>query len=221
MAKKNKAAKSKNKIFNSDPFVNLKGFAVFEPENKSSEQAVQKDPPVEIYGSFADEMEMLGVKQLPGSVAADESNDSLSAPVKKEPVETDEEIFLAAMGAFSVCFDESIPDETSLPPIAVPRRLKQMKRGKLTPDATLDLHGCLCAEVVGRLNHFLQNAEHNDWHTLLVITGKGLHSKDGEAVLRDEVERFLNAEGKQLIAEWGRAPKQFGGNGALVLFRRK
>ena len=98
------------------------------------------------------------------------------------------------------------------------RKIKQIKQGKLIPDASLDLHGFQCVEALRKLNHFLQNGQHHGWQTLLVITGKGLHSEAGEPALRNEIERFLSAEGKKQVTEWSRAPRQYGGDGALILF---
>jgi DNA-nicking Smr family endonuclease len=39
-------------------------------------------------------------------------------------------------------------------------------------------------------------------------------------VLRDEAEKILEEHRKTLIAEWGRAPRQYGGEGALVIFMK-
>ncbi len=219
MVKKKRPVKTKKNEFNSAPFVNLKGFAVSEPEKSGQEPSFARVSRVDMYGTFAEEMAMLGVEQL----NEDETVVSTIEPTMvatKEKLQTDEELFLAAMDEFPVSFDDHFPKEVSSA-VAVPHRLKQIKRGKMAPDATLDLHGCLRDEVANKLNHFIQNCRHHNWNTLLVITGKGLHSKGGEAVLRNEVEHFLVAEGKQQVAEWGRAPKQYGGSGALILFLRK
>ncbi|MCD6581475.1 MAG: Smr/MutS family protein, partial [Desulfuromusa sp.] len=133
---------------------------------------------------------------------------------------TDKELFLTAMGNLPVRFKDHLP-ENNLQPLAVPRRMKQLKQAKLTPDASLDLHGCQRTEVEEKLRYFLQNAQHKDWQTLLVITGKGLHSDAGKPILRDAAELFLSGEGRKIVAEWGRATKQYGGDGALIVFLRK
>ncbi|MDX2495182.1 MAG: Smr/MutS family protein [Desulfuromusa sp.] len=225
MAKKKKTAKSKKQEFNQDPFRNLKGFAVSEPEKKELKPPEQKRSYEKVFGSFAEEMEMLGVEQLrPGVdiekefVDAPSVTDNFTDETKDQ---TDEELFFAAVNGFSVRFQDHLPDENQPGMKAVPRRMKQLKQGNLTPDASLDLHGCLRAEVVEKLRHFLQNAQQQAWQTLLVITGKGLHSEDGTTILRDEAEQFLSGEGQKFVAEWGRAPKQYGGDGALILFLRK
>ena len=168
---------------------------------------------------------MLGVKHLNSDDETEEgdfdSHSVLDNPTVEIEEQTDEELFLAAVTGFSSHFEDHLPEERLPEAKAVPRRMKQLKQGTLTPDASLDLHGCLRDEVVGKLRHFLENAQHQNWQTLSVITGKGLHSEDGRSILRDEAERFLSSEGKKLVAEWGRAPRQYGGDGALILFLRK
>jgi len=225
MAKKKKLAKVKKQEFNHDPFNNLKGFTVSEPEKKEQQPPDQKRTYEKVFGTFAEEMEMLGVEQLEAESDIEESLfdvpvviDSSADGMKDQ---TDEELFFAAVNGFSVRFKDHLLDESQPGMKAVPRRMKQLKQGNLTPDASLDLHGCLRIEVVAKLRHFLQDAQYRGWQTLLVITGKGLHSEDGKSILRDEAEQFLAGEGKEVVAEWSRAPKQYGGDGALILFLRK
>ena len=163
-------------------------------------------------------MKLLGVQQLNQTEPIEEGElDGLTA-VDNLDVDTSEEaVFLAAMGDLKVTFADSFVTENPRP-TAMAKRIKQVKQGRLTPDASLDLHGLQRVDVVEKLQYFLQNAQHHGWKTLLVITGKGLHSEDGESVLRNEVERYLSAAGKQQIVEWSRAPRQYGGDGALILF---
>jgi len=224
MARKKKTVKSKRPDFNNNPFNHLKGFALSGQEKAQSELPVAESVPDENFGLFATEMNMLGVKQLnqTGLVEGEELDYSISAEEIPDQGEdqSEEALFLAAMGELSVSFKDSfVKEEPRFE--AMPKRIKQVKQGKLTPDASLDLHGLQCTEVVDKLQYFFQNARHHGWQTLLVITGKGLHSEDGEPVLRNEVERYLSAEGGKQLVEWSRAPKQYGGSGALILFLPK
>jgi len=223
MAKKRKIAKSKNCEFNSDPFSHLKGFAVSAADKDEPTPPVQREFSRDVVGSFAAEMEMLGVKKINSeSDAGDKLREYPPGPSSsvESEVPTDEEIFLTAMGDLTVNFRDCISDN-AVPVLAEPRRIKQLKRGKLSPEASLDLHGCMRSEVVQKLIHFLDDSLHQGMKTVLVITGKGLHSEDGTPILRDEVESFLSDGGQKQVAEWGRAPKQYGGSGALILFLRK
>lgn len=224
MAKKKKQSKSKKHDFNNDPFSNLKGFAVSALEQKEQQPFSPEPVKREVIGSFSEEMEKLGIRQLNKDSDLEEEMQDCLLPtdnvVEKPKGQTDEELFLTAMGDLRVNFKEQLPEDDSQP-LAVPRRMKQLKRGKLTPDASLDLHGCQRAEVEEKLRNFLKNAQHQGWQTLLVITGKGLHSDTGKPILRDAVEQFFSGEGRKLVAEWGRATKQYGGDGAFILFLRK
>ena len=223
MAKK-KFSNSKKTDFNSDPFNDLKGFVISDLQKEEKAVMAQKIPRQPIFGSFTDEMKMLGVKQLNDDIDTESEDSGGFLPsdhkVTTSREQTEEDVFMAAMGDLSVKFKDHFPEE-DLPLAAAPKRMKQLKQGRLTPDASLDLHGFKCVDVVERLRHFLKNCQHQGWQTLLVITGKGLHSEMGEPVLRNEAERFLSGEGRKLVVEWGRAPKQYGGDGALILFLRK
>ncbi|MFO7576256.1 MAG: Smr/MutS family protein [Pelovirga sp.] len=228
MAKKPPVKGCRQKVrSNNSPFSSLKGLAVTDGQRKvpvdpSSvlPDAGQEDEPVD----FAARMSALGVDRL-----APDDSDGGPAPcdrVTPEPPAaagrplSDDELFLEAMASLNVPRPDPLPSaqQQDQPP---PRRMKRLRRGDLVPQATLDLHGLQRRDVAAKMRSLLQNARHHGWEVLLVITGKGLHSEQGEAVLRQEVETFITTHGHGQIAEWGRAPRQYGGDGALVLFLRR
>lgn len=226
MGKKKKSAKTaiKKNEFNCDPFKNLKGFAVSAP-GVDKEPVPQAEPDLEVPKSFSAEMEKLGVRKLELDEGHEESfgdspsSDTDPALLAETEDLSDADLFLSALGELTVNFSESF-SEDSIPSQAEPRRMKQLKQGKITPDASLDLHGCKRLDVAAKISYFLQNSQHHGYRTVIVITGKGLHSESGEAVLREEAERFLTSQSCDVVVEWGRAPKQYGGSGALVVFLR-
>lgn len=221
MAKK---VSQKNTEFSSNPFKSLKGFAVSAPDEPAQKETeAPAAEPVEAVGSFADEMALLGVQRFDSQEEERENEPGESLPQADLPassLRSEDAEFLQAMEQLQVRFSDQLPEPLETPS-ASPRRMKMLKQGKLTPDASLDLHGLRRDEVGQKLGFFLQNAQHQGLRTLLIITGKGLHSESGEALLRSEAERFLANEGGKWLLEWGRAPKQYGGAGALVLFLRK
>lgn len=225
MAKKKKAAQKSSKIFQANPFSELKGFAASKADKKPGSLPEISSITQDVYGSFAEEMEMLGVQPLQPGKEIDQQE--TGAQPGAEGVAgasqqlTEEQLFLAAMNNLDVRFEDVIPNENSPVLKATPRRMKQLRQGRIKIEAKVDLHGCHRHEAVPRLRYFFQNAAHQGWETLLIVTGKGLHSADGEAVLRDAAEDFLIHEAAAVIAEWGRAPKEFGGDGALVVFLKK
>ena len=224
MAKKKKTAKIKNNAFQGTPFKHLKGFA-FSPQEQGEDSPSESMSEPEVSRSFSAEMEMLGVQRLKHTDDSDgeeccpdflpDSKESIADPEDQ----SDEALFLSALGEMSVSFQDQFPDDTTVRQ-AAPRRMKQLKLGKIVPEASLDLHGCKRIDVAEKISHFLSNSLHHGYLTVIIITGKGLHSEGGVAVLRDEAEQFLAAQCAGRVAEWGRAPKQYGGNGALAVFLR-
>lgn len=223
MAKKKKQAQPPKKSFNANPFGHLKGFAASsDKENKPviEPKAVE---PVEIYGSFKDEMDLLGVEPI------DKNDFDVTESVTPLELDTNdggcedlsaEELFLSAMSSLNVDFEDDY-DLSEKKIRAIPRRMKQLRQGRLKPEATLDLHGCKRSEVVTMVKYFLNNAQIHGLETVLVVTGRGLHSENGEPILRHELESYLEQPAEDMVAEWGRAPKNYGGDGALVLFVRQ
>ncbi len=224
--KKKKKAAPAAKSYPDSPFSHLKGFVVSaaEPAPPSEcERGERVDQ--EKDHSFGAQMEKLGVERLAGTDAEEGEPCSSAANCPAEesaPSHSadEEELFLAAIKGLDVTFkDELTVDEFQRKPTA--RRMKQLKQGRLQPQATLDLHGCRRDEVATKLQYFFTNARYQGWQILLVITGKGLHSATGEAVLRREAERFLHEKGAAEVVEWGQAPQRYGGEGALAVFLRK
>ena len=98
--------------------------------------------------------------------------------------------------------------------------MRQLRKGRLRPEATLDLHGCYREEARKKVRNFLESRQRQGMKTVLIITGRGLRSKNGESVIRSDIEAYLRTRAKAWVVEWGRAPKQYGGDGALVVFLR-
>jgi DNA-nicking Smr family endonuclease len=168
-------------------------------------------------------MKDLGVKILPADERlADVERPPAEAPgianrlIASEP-RNDEELFLSAIQGMEVVFSDEIPDLEV--PSATPRRLKLVEQGRLRPSERLDLHGFTRSEARRRAAHFLENAVHHGYPLVLIITGWG-KSSSGEAILREEIARFLRTDGAPLISEWALAPKNLGGDGALLVFPR-
>jgi DNA-nicking Smr family endonuclease len=232
MAKKKSTKKNSTaKEFSSSPFKDLKGLsALKEPaalpkslQDQKSSVTGNTDARSNDGVSFADEMDFLGVKPLPGKTIVEPASKqakALKAPAlpSASKEEHDKEIFLEALGSMEKTFVDEWSEDTPVK-MAVPRRMKQFERGQLKPEAELDLHGLTIEESRAKVRFFLQNALYRGFRTTLIITGKGLHSRD-EPVLRQAVERLLETQ-RDLVIEWGLAPKSYGGSGALVVFLRQ
>lgn len=134
---------------------------------------------------------------------------------------------------------------TPLPAPAKPRRssapafgidgatAERLRRGKVEPDATIDLHGLTQAQAHARLVAFVRRGSENGYRCLLVVTGKGaLARDDGDAhgfvmpdrskagVLRAMVPRWLE-ELRTIVVGAQSAHRRHGGTGALYVYLRR
>lgn len=215
----------KPQAFVNSPFKSLRGLSALEaPKGKAGKEPVKVEPKQEPLAldeerSFDEEMSLLGVAPLSGSRA------KVGGPPPPQPVvppvfreQQERRLFLEALGALDTTFQDEWPVEVAGEKV-VPRRMKQVEQGKLLPEAQLDLHGLTIEQSTAKVGFFLNNARYHGYATVLIITGKGLHSSD-EPVLRRAVERQLAGLSEQVI-EWGLAPRRYGGSGALVVFLRR
>ena len=216
-------SKKKSNDFNNSPFKNLKGLSLPVKEEVKVAPPPLRNEVTRDY-DFSTEMKGLGVKILPADERlADVERPPAEAPaivsnrlIASEP-RNDEELFLSAIQGMEVIFNDEIPDLEV--PSATPRRLKLVEQGRLRPSERLDLHGFTRSEARRRTAHFLENAVHHGYALVLIITGWGKNGS-GEAILREEIARFLRTDGASLISEWALAPKNLGGDGALLVFPR-
>ena len=117
-----------------------------------------------------------------------------------------------------VRFSETSAEEDELKPLSG-NRLKQLKRGVITVDHQLDLHGLTRDEALAALPRFLRSARLKGQIAALVITGKGLNSP-GEPVLQQAIAAWLRDTGRELVIEYAPAPREMGGSGAFIVFLR-
>ena len=214
--------KDQSKEIKQNPFKRLKGFCV-PPSDKMRPSAKKVEPlpetKIDETDLFASEMARLGVThcaEADASLAEDADNGM--EPVSNGAVasfSSDRDLFLSSLGTLEAVFIDEIPVEEEIS--AAPRRMRQVRRGELVPEAKLDLHGLARTEARERVCHFLDNSVYHGFKTVLIVTGRGKGS-GGEPVLRSEIERFLRHEATAWVLEWGRAPARYGGEGALVIF---
>jgi DNA-nicking Smr family endonuclease len=94
------------------------------------------------------------------------------------------------------------------------RLWQQLQKGKLTIDATLDLHGCNRSEAHHLWQDFLNEAQIHAWRVVLIIHGKSHRSSD-YPILKNKVFTWLHEE-KMALAFCSAQP-QHGGTGALYV----
>lgn len=86
------------------------------------------------------------------------------------------------------------------------------------PQSVLDLHGFTAKEAEDKTTAYVRAAAKNGLQSLLIITGKGLHS-EGEGVLRDVVETIvIELKKKNVIVSFKWEKKHKHKSGALYVY---
>lgn len=104
----------------------------------------------------------------------------------------------------------------------------RLKRGKLIPEAKLDLHGMTMDQAHPALTRFILSAQASGKRLVLVVTGKGKHRDDGGpiptrlGVLRHNVPHWLaQAPLAQAVLQVSEAHLRHGGGGAYYVYLRR
>jgi DNA-nicking Smr family endonuclease len=103
---------------------------------------------------------------------------------------------------------------------------RSLSRGKLLPQASLDLHGMTLAAAERAVAAFLEDATARDLRVVLIVTGKGLRLEGGRMLggrIRAEFVGWLNRAGNRHRVRAVRAahPRHGGGGAFYVLLRRR
>ena len=96
--------------------------------------------------------------------------------------------------------------------------LRKLRRGNWPVRDSLDLHGNHSDAARRLLQEFLHDATQRGLRCVLVIHGKGLNSKGGEAVLRKLVRHWLTQR-PDVLAFCDAPPRDGGSGAALVLIK--
>jgi DNA-nicking Smr family endonuclease len=108
------------------------------------------------------------------------------------------------------------------------RRFERLRRGKITPDARLDLHGMTSERAHSALTGFVLDAHARGLRLLLVITGKGRPGDPGtviperHGILRHSLPHWLAAPplGARVL-QVAPAHQRHGGGGAFYVYLRR
>ncbi|MDE9450172.1 Smr/MutS family protein [Aliiroseovarius sp. Z3] len=123
----------------------------------------------------------------------------------------------------------SLSNSVASQPLAMDRKtFGKMKKGRLAPEARIDLHGMTIAQAHPMLIRFILDAAAADRRLVLVITGKGKHRDDGgpipvrHGVLRHQVPHWLKTEPlRQHVLQMSEAHLKHGGQGAYYVYLRR
>ncbi len=110
-----------------------------------------------------------------------------------------------------------------------PRSSRQLGRGRVEIDATLDLHGFTQDQAYASLQQFLMIAKSKGYRRLLVITGKGksagirnvLSTGSSRGILRRRFLEWIDGPFRDHVARVSPAHQRHGGAGAFYVFLKK
>ena len=101
-----------------------------------------------------------------------------------------------------------------------PDVLKKLSCGQFPINHSIDLHGMTRDQAISELEHTLQSSLQASDRVLCIIHGRGLHSPDGRAILKNSVYQWLKTGPMSgYILAVTPAPNTAGGS-CLVLLRR-
>jgi DNA-nicking Smr family endonuclease len=150
-------------------------------------------------------------------------------PISAAPMQLDPELEaydeLRALVAGEVQFDISDTDEfiEGHARGLDPRVVKRLKRGELSVQAHVDLHGLLKDEAKTELESFLARSRQQGKRCVLVVHGRGLHSKDQVPVLKEALKRWMRTDrfARHVLAFSTARPHDGGAGAVYVLLKRQ
>ena len=98
------------------------------------------------------------------------------------------------------------------------RVLRKLRRGQISNQADLDLHGLNLSEARAAFAGFLQECRDNRWRCVRIVHGKGLSSTAAEPVIKGHVNRWLRLR-DEVLAFSSTRPND-GGTGAVYVLLR-
>jgi DNA-nicking Smr family endonuclease len=100
--------------------------------------------------------------------------------------------------------------------------VRRLRRGDYSVQGHLDLHGMTKEEAKVAAERFLRDARSDAKRCVLLVHGRGLHSKDQIPVLKDALRRWLStARFAKHVLAFASAKPQDGGVGAVYVLLRK
>ncbi|HEX9578263.1 MAG TPA: Smr/MutS family protein [Myxococcales bacterium] len=104
-----------------------------------------------------------------------------------------------------------------------PHVVRRLKRGELALQAHVDLHGLLKEEAKTELESFLAKSRQQGRRCVLVVHGRGLHSKDQVPVLKEALKRWMRTDrfARHVLAFSTARPHDGGAGAVYVLLKRQ
>jgi DNA-nicking Smr family endonuclease len=103
-----------------------------------------------------------------------------------------------------------------------PGVVRKLRRGEFSVQGHLDLHGMTREEAKGAVDAYLRSARSAGKRCVLLVHGRGLHSKEQLPVLKDALRTWLATArfGRHVLAFATARPADGGAGAIYVLLRR-
>jgi DNA-nicking Smr family endonuclease len=100
--------------------------------------------------------------------------------------------------------------------------VRRLRRGDYAVQGHLDLHGMTKDEAKVSVERFLRDARNGGKRCVLLVHGRGLHSKDQVPVLKDALKHWFSTArfGRHVLAFATSRPVDGGGGAVYVLLRK-
>lgn len=142
-------------------------------------------------------------------------------PMPKKRMEDEQQVLLEMMSDDYPVDEVENGDELLFAHDGIQQQMmRKLRRGHISIEAQLDLHGYKVEEARQALSEFLHQVQHRGLRCVRIIHGKGHGSWQRKPVLKNKVNIWLRQRDEVLA--FTSAPKVDGGTGAVyVLIRRK
>lgn len=102
------------------------------------------------------------------------------------------------------------------------RILQRLRNGEYSPEAHVDLHGLNTLQSYDALTDFIRHHYLHGKRCVLVVTGRGKNSPNGQGIIKDRVQGWLTRDPfKRVVLAFCTALPKHGGAGALYVLLRK
>lgn len=226
MSHRNGPPKKKEETFHNNPFKDaMKALQKKAPEPPKA-KAPPPPPPKKKPAPEEDDASLFyaamdGVQQLTNRGEAPVPNPRLPEIIDEnaEALAQLSEL-VAGQGVFDLADSEEFIEGAS--PGTDRNLLRALRRGDFSVQGRLDLHGMTQAEAKEAVERFLTDSRRAGRRCVLIVHGRGLHSKDQLPVLKAQMKTWLSQKRiGQMVLAFATARPQDGGAGAVyVLLRR-
>jgi DNA-nicking Smr family endonuclease len=227
VSNRNGPPKKKEPGFSNNPFKDaIKSLQKKEPEPPAKAKAPPPPPPKKKPAQEEDDASLFfsamdGVQQLTNRGEAPVPNPRLPAIID-ENAEALAQLSELVAGSGEFDFSDSTEFIEGASQGTDRNLLRALRRGDFSIQGRLDLHGMTQAQAQGAVERFLSDSRRAGRRCVLIVTGRGLHSKDEVPVLKQWLKGWLSQKriGNMVLA-FSTARPQDGGAGAVyVLLRR-